>query len=47
MNYVVDEVKRSKKEDVPILTHPRVFPIGRQELSYWEYKTLNIIHLIR
>ena len=24
MNYVVDEVKRSRKEDVSILTHPLI-----------------------
>ena len=33
MNYVVDEVKRSRKEDVSILTHPHYDKIHQSQLD--------------
>ena len=47
MNYVVDEVKRSRKEDVSILTHPRFLDAKRASLHIEETPSLiqSIVYL--
>ena len=46
MNYVVDEVKRSRKEDVSILTHPLYF-LGFPRAYFSVEATTVLFSLIR